>query len=145
MRVLEESTKAHKGRNRMKHYIVTVSKKQEAEIVVQAESQEEAFDKAEECFPSSDTEWHDVHRSLEVDRKGWDDEQLEAVKVTAYKSISGDVIIPCADSSVVGSEAEKKKRDREQALYDARYPMGVFLDAFKDELEKREEKKNPEE
>ena len=129
----------------MNYYIVTVSKKQEAEIVVQALSQEEAFDKAEECFPSSDTEWHDVHRSLEVDRKGWDDDQLRAVKVTAYKLIRGDAMIHCPASSVVGSEAEKQRRDREKALYDARYPMGVFLDAFNDELEKREKKKNPEE
>jgi hypothetical protein len=129
----------------MKHYIVTVIRKQEAEIVVQAESQEEAFDLAEKCIPPSDTEWHDVHEPLEVDREDWDEEQLEAVKVTAYKSISGDAIMPCADSSVVGSEAEKKKRDREKALYDARYPMSNFLDAYEVEIKKREEKKEPEE
>ena len=67
------------------------------------------------------------------------------MKVTAYKSISGDAIMPCADSSVVGSEAEKKKRDRERALYEARYPMGVFLDVYKEELEKRKEKQESEE
>lgn len=129
----------------MKHYVIPISRRQVADIVVQANSQEEAFDIAEKCFPPDDTPWEWDLESHEVDREDWEDEQLEAVKVTAYKSISGDAIMPCADSSVVGSEAEKKKRDREQALYDARYPMSNFLDAYEVEIKKREEEKEPEE
>ena len=129
----------------MKHYVIPISRRQVADIVVQANSQEEAFDIAEKCFPPDDTPWEWDLESHEVDREDWEDEQLEAVKVTAYKSISGDAIMPCADSSVVGSEAEKKKRDREQALYEARYPMSNFLDGYEVEIKKREEKKEAEE
>ena len=129
----------------MKHYVIPISRRQVADIVVQANSQEEAFDIAEKCFPPDDTPWEWDLESHEVDREGWEDEQLRAKKTTAYKTVDGDAIIACPNSSVVGSKAEKKKHDKEEALYMARYPMSNFLDAFKDQLKKRKEKQESEE
>ena len=93
----------------MKYYIVTITQKQEAEIVVEAESQEQAFAIAENYAPGEEVEWHYTPGSHGVDREGWEDEQLEAEKVTAYKSINGDAIMPCPDRLVVSAEGEKRK------------------------------------
>jgi hypothetical protein len=123
----------------MKHYIVTITRKQEAEIVVQAESQEEAFDIAEKCIPPKDTKWHYTSGSQEADREDWEDEQLEARKVTAYKSVTGDAIMVCPDSSVVSAEGEKKKWDTIKSCPPL-FPPSVALDLLTEEMEKKKEK-----
>ena len=95
--------------DKLKYYIVTITQQREGEIVVQAKSQEEAFDIAEKYAPGNEVEWHYTPGSHGVDRDGWDDEQLEAEKVTAYKSVNGDAIMPCPDRLVVSAESEKRK------------------------------------
>ena len=124
----------------MKHYIVTITRKQEAEVVVQAESQEKAFDIAERCIPPKDTKWHYTSGSQEADREDWEDEQLEARKVTAYKSVTGDAIMVCPDSSVVSAEGEKTKWER-IASCPPSLPASVALEMLTEEIEK--EKKKP--
>ena len=95
--------------NKLKYYIVTITRKQEAEIVVQAESQEKAFDIAENYVPGNEVEWHCTPGSRGVDREDWEDGELEAEKVTAYKSIKGNAIMPCPDRLVVSAESEKRR------------------------------------
>ena len=121
--------------NKLKYYIVTITRKQEAEVVVQAESQEKAFDIAEKCIPPSDIEWHYTSGSQKADREGWEDEQLEARKVTAYKSVTGDAIMACPDSSVISAEGEKKKWDRVRSCPFG-IPASVALEMLAKEIDK---------
>ena len=121
--------------DKMKYYIVTITRKQEAEIVVQAESQEQAFDLAEKCIPPDDTEWHYTSGSQSVDREGWEDEQLEARKVTAYKSVTGDPIMACPDSSVISAEGEKKKWDAVKSC-PLSIPASVALEMLARDIDK---------
>ena len=119
----------------MKYYIVTITRKQEAEIVVQAESQEQAFDLAEKCIPPDDIEWHYTSGSQKADREGWEDEQLEARKVTAYKSVTGDAIMACPDSSVISAEGEKRKWDTVKSC-PLPIPASVALEMLAKEIDK---------
>jgi plastocyanin len=119
--------------NKLKYYIVTITQQREGEIVVQAESQEEAFAIAENYSPGDEVEWHYTPGSHGVDREGWEDGQLEAEKVTAYKSVNGDAIMPCPDRLVVSAEGEKRKWEAAGA---APGMYSVALEMLTESLEK---------
>lgn len=125
--------------DKLKYYIVTITQQREGEIVVQAKSQEEAFDIAEKYAPGNEVEWHYTPGSHGVDREGWDDEQLEAKKVTAYKLVKGDAIMACPDRSVVSAESEKKKWDVIKS-YPHQFPPPVALELLTEAIEKEKSK-----